>query len=420
MKVLMSVYACEPGKSSEPAVGWNWALQAARNHDVWVVTRESNREAIEAHLAVEPVANLHFVYHDLPATARFWKRGERGLHLYYVLWQLTALGKVRELHRRVRFDAGHHVTFVSHRFPSFLAWLDLPYVWGPLAGADHASASFYRSFGFGARLKQSLRDLSNELVRFDPLVRRTAHRARTIIAATPATAALMARHWHRPVRTEPAIGWSGTIPEGSLPDGPLRAVFVGRLIYGKGVHVALEAIARARERLTGMTFTVVGEGPERGRLEEQARRLGIDDAVHFTGEVPSQQIDGVLSQHNCFVFPSFQDSGGFAVIEAMAQRLPVVALASGGPTILLDDEAGVLVSVKDPRQTVDELADAFVRLHADPALRGRIGDTGARRLRERFSWDRLADELNALYAGCIEEDAVRGTRPSAEAVVIDA
>ena len=90
MKVLMSAYACEPGKGSEPAVGWNWALQAARRHEVWVLTRGNNREAIEAELAESPVGNLHFVYHDLPRWASFWKRGGRGLHLYYLLWQLTA------------------------------------------------------------------------------------------------------------------------------------------------------------------------------------------------------------------------------------------------------------------------------------------------------------------------------------------
>jgi hypothetical protein len=76
--VLLSAYACEPGKGSEPGIGWNLARHLAEHHEVWVLTRTNNRPAIEAELARNPVPGLHFVYHDLPPWARFWKRGQRG------------------------------------------------------------------------------------------------------------------------------------------------------------------------------------------------------------------------------------------------------------------------------------------------------------------------------------------------------
>ena len=407
----MSAYACEPGKSSEPAVGWNWALQAARHHEVWVLTRASNRNAIEAALVSEPVPNLHFVYHDLPPKLRFWKRGNRGVHLYYLLWQLSALRIVRQLHAEVRFDVGHHVTFVSQRFPSFLAWLDLPYVWGPVAGAERAPSSFYGTFARGARLKQRLRDLSNSLVRFDPLIRRTARRAHTIIAATPDTATALESSFGRPAQTSLAVGWSGTVADTQPVDGALKAVFVGRLVYWKGVHLALDALAVALRMREGITLTIVGEGPERARLEQQMHDLGIEDAVRFAGQVLVEQVPSLLSEHNAFVFPSFQDSGGFAVLEAMAARLPVVALASGGPALLVTPDTGVLVTPRNPRQTIDELAAALVRLHDDPDRRARLGAAGAGRLQDEFTWDRLGDHLTQTYEHCIEREAVVTREP---------
>jgi hypothetical protein len=88
MKVLLSAYACEPGKGSEPGVGWNWVRQIAPFAEVWVITRSNNREAIEKALAEEPLPNVHWVYFDLPRWARFWKKGQRGVHLYYYLWQV--------------------------------------------------------------------------------------------------------------------------------------------------------------------------------------------------------------------------------------------------------------------------------------------------------------------------------------------
>ncbi len=98
-----------------------------RFHEVWVVTRANNRAAIEGELTAT-VPGLHIVYHDLPRWARWWKRGHRGIHLYYLLWQFTALRVARRLHQEVGFDIGHQVTFVSFRYPSFLAWLGIPFV----------------------------------------------------------------------------------------------------------------------------------------------------------------------------------------------------------------------------------------------------------------------------------------------------
>jgi len=91
LKVLISAYACEPGKGSEPGVGWNLARHLAAHYEVWVLTRANNCPVIEVELAQSPVPGLHFVYHDLPPWARFWRRGQRGVQLYYYLWQLILI-----------------------------------------------------------------------------------------------------------------------------------------------------------------------------------------------------------------------------------------------------------------------------------------------------------------------------------------
>ena len=97
LKLLISAYACEPGKGSEPGVGWRWALEtAALGHDVWVLTRSNNEPAIAHQLAVlgHP-SNLHFLYYDLPPSLRWWKRGGLTVHLYYLLWQWGAYKFIR-------------------------------------------------------------------------------------------------------------------------------------------------------------------------------------------------------------------------------------------------------------------------------------------------------------------------------------
>ncbi|KAB2833154.1 MAG: glycosyltransferase family 1 protein, partial [Candidatus Dadabacteria bacterium] len=97
LKVLLSAYACESGKGSEPGVGWNWVNQIARFHDVWVITRANNRESIERENG-GALSGVHWIYFDYPGWARFWKRGQRGVHLYYYLWQIAVYFLARRLH----------------------------------------------------------------------------------------------------------------------------------------------------------------------------------------------------------------------------------------------------------------------------------------------------------------------------------
>src|SRR6185503_8049789 len=114
VRLLAFAYACEPIEGSEPGAGWMWARMLARHADTWVITRSNNREPIEAAIDETPErGTLHFVYVDLPTWARFWKRGSRGLRLYYLLWQMAALRSARRLHEADRFDLVWHLTLAN-------------------------------------------------------------------------------------------------------------------------------------------------------------------------------------------------------------------------------------------------------------------------------------------------------------------
>ena len=136
-RILLSAYACEPGKGSEPEVGWMWATELqALGHEVWVITRESNRRAVARGLGSDGRPDLHFRFYDLPRWARGWKRGNRGVHLYYALWQWGAYRAAKRLARHIGFDFVHHVTFVGMRAPSFMGRLGLPFFLGPVSGGE--------------------------------------------------------------------------------------------------------------------------------------------------------------------------------------------------------------------------------------------------------------------------------------------
>ena len=85
LKVLVSAYACEPNRGSESGIGWNWVREISKSCDVWVITRANNRPLIERALATETLCNTHFVYFDVRRWIGFWKKGQRGVRVYYYL-----------------------------------------------------------------------------------------------------------------------------------------------------------------------------------------------------------------------------------------------------------------------------------------------------------------------------------------------
>src|SRR5712672_1266630 len=144
LKVLISAYACEPNKGSEPEVGWRWALEMARFHDVTVLTRANNRRAIEQSLeqlrGSRPLPQ--FVYHDEPAIILDFKKSFRATKLYYIIWQRSAREVIARLHKVNRFDLLHHVTFAAFRYPAAIWGHGIPCVWGPIGGIESVPFSF--------------------------------------------------------------------------------------------------------------------------------------------------------------------------------------------------------------------------------------------------------------------------------------
>ncbi len=159
LKVLMSAFACEPRKGSEPAVGWNWMRQMARHHDLWVITWSDYRAAIESDPFVRDHPNVRWIYYELPPSVPFWQRSRRDSQYYYLCWQAGIGLLARRLQREVRFDLMHHVTWVRYWTPSFLALLVPPLIFGPVGGGETAPRPFYSTFGRRGSFFERVRDL---------------------------------------------------------------------------------------------------------------------------------------------------------------------------------------------------------------------------------------------------------------------
>jgi glycosyltransferase involved in cell wall biosynthesis len=176
------------------------------------------------------------------------------------------------------------------------------------------------------------------------------------------------------------------------PDRPKPLIVaVGRLKAPKDFVTFVRALSVLPPR--SFEAVIVGEGPDRRRLEEEIRRLGLAERVRLVGE--RADVPELLAGADIFVLPSASEGMPVSVLEGMAAGLPVVASRVGGvPELVVDGQTGVLVGPREP----DELAAALERLVGEPALRRRLGDAGRTRAREHFDLDPFRRAHVELYS----------------------
>lgn len=406
MKILLSAFACEPNLGSEEGVGWNTVIQSAKHHESWVFTRTFCRSYIEAELERNPVPNLHFVYFDPFGWSEDWKGRQGLLQLHYYLWQIWAYFIARKLDREIGFDLVHHVTYVKHWSPSFLALLPHPFIWGPVGGAEAAPKPFWQDFSRRGKIYETLRALAQSVGERDPFVGLTARRSAVALATTEETAARLRFLKAKNVKIFSQVGLSQQeIQEleqfPAPPEQPIRFISVGRLLHWKGVHLGLRAFAEAK--LEQSEYWIVGDGPERQRLEALVTELGLANKVFFWGTLSRTETLSKMGESHVLLHPSLHDSGGFVCTEMMGVGRPTICLDLGGPATQVTAQTGIKVAATEPDRAVQGLAEAIVCLAQDRELRSRLGRAGQTRVREIYDWN-----IKGKFFAQLCEDIVYG------------
>ncbi len=387
LRAVLICYVCAPGAGSEEGVGWTWAVAATAIADVILLTNpfaadEVRRAADELNLSitvvsVEPHRKLRW------AAKRRW-----GGFVYYLLWQAAAARKLRHLEATQPIDVVHHLTWATDSSPSALTASKAGVrVWGPVGGTTRMSVGLYRFLPQRARLEEIFRTVFNGCIRRVGGDRAARH-ATLVVALNEDVRSRFERHGTRLViepncaldMLDEVAGYPAVEALGPEHEGQRTAVFVARLMGWKGALLAVDAMVHA----PGWRLVIMGDGPERERMGERARSLGVEDRLEFRGRVPRAEVLAALRSADALLFPSLHDSSGWAVGEATSLGCPVVCLDAGGPA-LLAGSGGHIVRCS-PAATLAE------RLGRQLAAVG-----GRRAPDDRWSAARLPDILSDWY-----------------------
>ena len=402
-KILLSAYACEPGRGSEPGVGWNWALQIAKFHKIWVITRTNNKPLIENFLKQNPNQNLNFIFIDLPTYLTFWKKGQRGIRLYYYLWQLRAYLFVKSQNMYLKFDIVHHITLGTYWLPSMLYKLPLPFIFGPVGGGDSMPSGFISNMDIKGKLFEIFRNIRLYLSNYDPFVYQAINQAQIVLVNTNETGKRVKKFGSSSVRIISHMGINlEEFKERSHLEienrTKVRFVSIGRQIPWKGYRLSIEAFNLLIQMMPDCEYILIGDGSENDSLQSRTHELGLNDKVSFIKNISRSQVIEYLYECDVMVHPALHDSAPSAVLEAMAAGMPVICLDLGGPSVQVTSETGIKISARSTEQVINDMANAMFKLVKEPNLRCEMGDNGRKRIKEHFTWEKKGEFIDHLYS----------------------
>jgi glycosyltransferase involved in cell wall biosynthesis len=407
LRILILAPFCDPEAVSMPYVTYSHAVALAQLHDVTLVVGAPVEDKVRR--AKAPFRTIEVVRMPLLERIHAWIF-RRILKSNFDTQMLTVLGYPashafewrawRQLRRRIlagEFDVVLRLLPMSPVLPSpfafFLRKGPIPFVIGPLNGGLPWPPGFSQL----ERQKEWVASL-RDLYRYLPFARSTYRHAAAIIAASSQTCSEFAAYSQKLFFVpEPGIARSLCLDDSRNPEpgAKLELIFVGGLVPRKACDLALRAAAPILR--SGLArFTVVGDGPERKRLEQVVRSLQLGDAVVFCGWLSHAEVLKNLRSADVFVFPTLRDNGAGVVFEALAcGAVPVVA-DFGGPGDIVHPAVGYKAPMTNETDIVVHLEKALTELAHNRDLLERLRRQGMAYARERLTWDAKAQDTTRV------------------------
>jgi glycosyltransferase involved in cell wall biosynthesis len=185
-----------------------------------------------------------------------------------------------------------------------------------------------------------------------------------------------------------------------FPEAPVKKegyfLCVSSLSKFKNIGQVIQTIFLLKQKGISVKLIIIGEGPEKRQLEQQAEQSGLAENIIFTGSIqPRRTLYSYYARASCVVFPSIDEAFGIVPLESMAAWTPVIAYNSGGPVeSIVDGESGFLIH---PGST-GELEEKMLFFIQNPSIAESMGISARKNVSRKFSWDTTREQLSAVFS----------------------
>lgn len=395
----MVAFSCQPEKGSEPGIGWNWALHAAKTQEVWVLTRSKMKKYIEPAVPEELKPRLHFCYAPSSKMLR-----EMTIYLEYLLWQHTAYRCAKKICEEIKFDFIWHITWGNMFLPTYMYKLGIPFIWGPNGAAEQIPRCFIDSLPLTKRMVHKVKFFMGKYIMKFPWIKKPIVKAKIIIARTTATKDLLPKTIQK--KTMVHLESSVTKDNFVFPDytddilhelGKMNYIYSGRIIDTKNTLVLVDAIEKILEVEPESKLHIIGTGDFETILRKKIEEKKLGKHIYLYGAVTRPILLKALSKCDAFLFPSLKEGASWSLLEAMYYQKPIVAFDVNGMHDTLDNKCAFLAEVNENSiiETNNNFVNCVIKLSKMNAMEMQcMGENGKDRLEKQF-YPEIAEEFIA-------------------------
>lgn len=409
MKILYDCFSCSPYYGSDEGIGWMWPYMMRRYHEVWALVRKDRRPDIEKFCNEHGIDDIHFVYCDIPDWMNFYykrkaknKNGTLDFLAYQFLWQFPAYKKAKKLNKEIHFDIIHHVSTNDFRLIGFMHKLKVPYIIGPIGGAQETPAAL-TYYVRNHQRSEKLRKYLNKLMICFPGYKKALNAASKVYFSNPETMNYLIPYIKDKDKCElmTEIGYDCGNENNVLSrevDKTNETIFMwaGRMEYRKGVELLVDVLKKLP---LDKKWQVVlcGDGSDKEHIQQLCNREVFAERVKFMGKLPYAQVQKLYQQATAFVFPSLRETTGTVIIEAMAHGVPVICLKQGGGALIVNENVGFPISVDNMKSCIDMFAEVMIQCIDNPKIAEQLGLRARKRVISLYSWPDKIFAMECVY-----------------------
>lgn len=347
MNILLSAYACEPNKGSESEISWSWVKYLSKtNHKVFVITRKSNEPKIKKN----KLNSVTFLYYDLPKILIYLIKGGKNKtnsYLYFFLWQVGIFFKFFSFIKKNNFDYIHHITLGSYRIPSLLCYFDAKFIYGPLAGGETTPKELVQNFSLKGQIIEKLRFISNKLIKFSPFVNYTFGKSYKIFLTSKDCLKYIPEKQKKKCSIMPALSNNKIKYNFKKKIKNKKIYFAGRLVEWKGIILLLKIFKKISLNNNEIKLNIYGDGPCKKEIINFIEENKFQRRIKIYGKLDQKKFITEIKKNDLLIFPTFRDSGGFVILEALNNNINVLTTNAGGPNTIIVKNSISRVNIRD-------------------------------------------------------------------------
>lgn len=418
LKVLLVIEQCNPEWSSVPQIGYQMFSHLCTRADVHLVTHVRNKNALTAK---GHTSNITYIEEPAWLTKYFSivsKLTQQGAQSFiwplfhflaypvYASFNRDVYAKFADKVRSGEYDVVHAFSPVIPRYPVKIAKAchETPFILGPVNGG----LPFPSAFRSVARKEHAYLSFLRLFTRLIPGYKKTYHQASKVLVGSSYTLSLVHKLFGKE-KVETELYYENGLSDHFFYEkkdfnktSSFRLLFVGRLVPYKRADIVIKAISKLPENIRKNIFlTIIGDGPERSRIDQAIKDLGLSPQVTVTKWLTYEALLPYYHSSDVFCFPSIREFGGAVVAEAMAASLPCIVAKNGGIGEYVTPDCGFAIEPISEEYIVDQMASHIKKLYDDRELLCQMSKNAYQRA-VPMRWQNKTDRLMEIYQSVVD------------------